>query len=568
LAGDEVELRVRPAASISGLVLRPDDLPAIGAEVVLRPSSRGGSLARRSALTDSGGGYRFDGVDAGEYLLSVTSSEGGTPQRSGVAVQPGDAQRVDLRLERGIELRGRVTDAVTGAPIAGAEICESWIFAKRVLTDADGGFVYPDFPHEGYQEITVRARGYGRRGIDVLGPFESVPSKSFLEVELRPAATVSGRVVAADGRPLLGVYVACAASVFTDDGQQTDWRAGRTDEAGRYRIDDVRTDVTHALFLQRDGLGTVAYEIGVPRREHEVPDIVMRPGVPVSGRVLDPGGAPVAGAEVELWGCNADRSSRFGQPAESCLDSYIAERELRTDTKGRFAFTDVADGEYAVVARLAGTRGGDRHPFTVAGEPVDAGVLELAAGLSIAGRVVGPEGEGASGVFVNAWREDGLGAGTGVSVLTGLDGGFELAGLEPGDYRLQLVPYEAHEGRFFAGALRGAVPAGTRGMLVALADAADLRGRVVDAAGAPVAGVSVEMIVPSEPGAWEQTNSEGRFVFHPPRGVEVELVAHPPQAHPDTDLPFQYDPDPARETRLAGVDADKGEVLLVLPDAR
>jgi protocatechuate 3,4-dioxygenase beta subunit len=362
---------------------------------------------------------------------------------------------------------------------------------------------------------------------------------------------------------LAGVYAACAASVLRDDGQHIDWQAARTDSAGRYRIEDVNAELPHALFLQRDGLATVVFELGVPSAGMEVPDIVLRPGVSVFGRVVDPAGAPRAGVDVELRGANADRATRFGHPLESFLDTYVAERAMRTDAAGRFAFVDVADGDHTVSARLRGLRVGEERPCAVAGAPVDLGRIELAAGLSIEGRAVDPEGRGAGGVYVNAWREDGRGQG--LDVITRVDGTFILAGLEEGIYRLELVPFEAREGARLARSRVEAVPAGTSGLEVPLAESSPLKGRVLDAAGKPVPNASIELFVTGEPGGMEQSDADGRFAFYPPRSATLALVAHPEKAGAEPNKPFQYDPDPARAARLEVVDPERGEVVLVLP---
>lgn len=564
-SGDDVELRLRPGAAIAGLVLRPDDLPALGARLRLRPGNEGHGIAQQRAETDAGGGYRFEGLEAGAYVLEVSSSEGATPSWIKLSLEAGEERRVDVHLERGVELRGRVVDGSTGLPIAGAEVGESWVFRKWVATDDDGRFVYPDFPHEGYVDLSVRARGFGWKTIEVRGYFEAAQDRELPPIELFPSATVSGRIVAADGSALGDVYVACAASVHVDV-QQIDWRAARTDAAGRYRIEDVRSDLPHALFLQRDGLGTAVFELGLPQREHAVPDLVLSRGVPIFGTVVDAAGAPRAGIEVTLSGSNADRATRFEQPLQASLDTYVGERSATTGPTGRFSFSDVSDGDYEVVAGLRGSESDVRRACRVAGAAVDVGEIELGAGLSIRGRVVDPEGDGVGGVLVMAWHEGDSTPAEDAGLITRAGGDFELADLRPGTYRLELVPYEAREGRRFAHTLREGVPAGTADLVVRLVEAAELKARVVDSAGKPVANASVEMVVATgEPGGWQQSDAEGRVAFYPPRGSKVALVAHPEKAGAEADKPYQYDPDPARAARLDGVDPERGEVVLALP---
>jgi hypothetical protein len=205
------------------------------------------------------------------------------------------------------------------------------------------------------------------------------------------------------------------------------------------------------------------------------------PAVEILGRVVDPEGAPVRAAEVRL----------LGAAGEAALVA-IADR-FTTGQDGTFRFS--APEGAVVEARTPGRAPGRAEVDLVAmlerrltvrlGPPrADPGAPER-----IAGRVVAREdGEPVPGALVVAEAERAFGLG-GVPVaqaIAGADGAFELAGVDPGRYRLTARA----EGRA-PGSAR-LVAAGSLDVVLDLGEGGGLRGCVRDAAsGAPVAPFTV-----------------------------------------------------------------------------
>ena len=383
---------------------------------------------------------------------------------------------------------------------------------------------------------------------------------------LLPAFGVSGRVVDADGEPVAGAYVAAVASEWDSiaEKQRTDWRSSRSAADGSFAVEDLRPDVAHALFVKKDGYGTVVYEFGHDEGHVALGDVELRAGALLRGEVVDESGEPIAGQLVELHGSNADRG-RLGMPRQAGLDMYVAEREARTDDLGRFAFADLAAGDYELKARYGGSSAPVRALAIPDGGEVSGVRIELGRGLSITGRVTDPEGRGVVGVFWSVSGEGGPASGR-----TGADGVFEVTGLVPAAYDIQFFPIgeseSTGESRRLASVDREAVVAGTRDLVVALPWAGSVVGRVVDADGAPVRYATVRATDAAGSTYWGLSDADGDFTVQVPEGEQVDLVAMPPLLAEDGEpMPYQFDTDPAVAVSLAGVLAGGEPVRLELP---
>jgi len=119
-----VAVRMRKASSLSGVVRDRDGKPLDGFTVVASPPSttRGPAppgLVHR-AETAADGSYVLDRLAPGRWQVSAWSEASGFATDD--AVQVPDAPRFDPIVHFGMTLRGRVLDAQTKAPVAGAEL--------------------------------------------------------------------------------------------------------------------------------------------------------------------------------------------------------------------------------------------------------------------------------------------------------------------------------------------------------------------------------------------------------------------------------------------------------------
>ena len=361
---EDVTIRLDPARTITGFVRDLGARPVPGAKVTwLGLFDR--ARIERTGVSAADGAYRIEGMPSNSVLRNYSYIyepwiEVTADGFARLLVRFDDARRrslepspaMDFYLTRGAELRGRVRDAETGAPIAGAPL-SLWITSAnvghggplgsfdspwgdreiaRTVSDEQGRYAIPRIPAEtipspalgqsderGYAfgNIAAMPAGYvGAVGYVTLGGEGDVID---VDVACWPAAAVEGRVVDAEGRPVAGATVGC---LTTDVERRGGWfppkyrevlRGGATtDSAGRYRISGCAALRGQASPAKVDAFdpnyGKLAEGWNEPHPSASVtvragettkaPDLVMTPFPTLTIAVKDDRRRPVAGATV------------------------------------------------------------------------------------------------------------------------------------------------------------------------------------------------------------------------------------------------------------------------------
>jgi protocatechuate 3,4-dioxygenase beta subunit len=213
-------------------------------------------------------------------------------------------------------------------------------------------------------------------------------------------------------------------------------------------------------------------------------DASRRRRAEVRGRVVDSGGAPVAGARV-LAARDRDRRS-VPLDAEPWAE---ARRECATDAEGRFAFADFDRGRLRLAVRAEGFAPFDSDAWQVGEEEsLDLGDIGLALGVRLEGRVVDARGAAVEGVaLIRAPDElrlysdsDPLDVGP-VVAETGAAGEFAIDVQAPGPWIL-IARHAAHPDLVARGTIES--PGGRESVLLRFAEGASISGRVVGIPGA------------------------------------------------------------------------------------
>jgi len=408
---------------IAGTVRGGDEEPVANAQLLLGVGDEEGRYATVLGTTGADGTYRIEGVPAGRLSYvqvlatgyPVLSERPPLARWSGAVVEDGKETRLDLVLERGCVVEGRVTDDATGAPLAGAKVYVALATASgsreealHDTSDADGRFRIEGVPPglhlllaehathfvPGLLKPRTRQVRFERYSQEVaIAPPELqllvMPSERVVrrDLALSRGGEVRGRVLGPDDEPVGGASVLALETPL----QQTLWQLGYQPPFDATRT--ARTDAEGRFLLQglAPGEGRVFVAVapplaGIPSEGVDVgpgvktPELVLRlqPGATIVGRVVADGGEAAA-AQVYFYGRSA---------------SGVPTQPTRTASDGSFRMEGVPPGTVQVSA--SSWQSGRNVQATVEdlqpGEVREGVELVFAQGVRVAGVLVDEQG--------------------------------------------------------------------------------------------------------------------------------------------------------------------------------
>ncbi len=520
-----LDLAVLRLGSVEGIVVDAAGRPVADAAVRIQggPAADGDSPFARS---DAAGAFRIEGVPpAPAWTATAVRRTGATrpvPRSAPFEVKEGEtASGIRVVLPAGSTLAG-VLRRADGGHVGGLRL-----FLASGIQAGGGG---PPSAGAG----RVRGAGVGREdapkpdpifprpweGLGLPGPFpvaadgnfriEGLGASTFtlvvdtgspwwirgpavalkegegredLAIELPPLREVSLRVTDAAGAPLPGAQVALFRGV------KREWNTAeahlRSDGEGLCRQGGLppgtySVEATSPGFLPA---GRVLAESA------EEATLVLARGRSVDGIVVDAGtGAPLVGIQVVL-------RLPDGVPRPAGGD------RTETGPDGRFAFRGLGEGGFDLLFEEWAGGHAARLLREVAPGTADLRV-ELAAGLSIGGEILGPDGKPFHGepppVAFALPVGEGAEAREGAERQAEWKGGFAIPGLAPGEYEVGFRP--AVQGDFWCPE-RVRVAAGAGGVV--------LRAALLPRIGGRVAGPGGRGVSPGPRGALEVVPSDG-----------------------------------------------------------
>ncbi|MEZ4253199.1 MAG: carboxypeptidase regulatory-like domain-containing protein [Polyangiales bacterium] len=372
-----------------------------------------------------------------------------------VALVPAAAPLLPLPRAEDDTLEVRVVDEA-GDPRVGVRVLVDGVEAR---TDPDGR---TQWAHGGV--LVIGGSGFARLEMRL---------SDDVEVVLPRARDLVGTVQAVDGPPLAAARVEIL--VLDAEGMPDESLAPRlesTDVNGRFELADLPP---RPLRIRASMLGYAPLVVDLDADAPEVA-IELEPAEALVGVVYGVDGEPAEGATVRLVG------SGVWPP-----------REVVADGDGAFAFGDVPPGIYEVSARrgsdVATPRRGLPFGVGVAPSAAEGGAraaveLHLLPGRSLRGRVIDDEGQGVADATLSITEEVvGL---VPRELETARDGSFVIEGL-------------AADAAWITARAPGYVGASVRAVFpgpvdIVLPRGAIVRGRVVDARGAPLANATVRFL--------------------------------------------------------------------------
>jgi hypothetical protein len=435
------ELRVvlEAARAVRGRAVDEAGAPVAGAlalflpEEILRrqwPGAPPGVLTGESA---SDGRFELREVLPGRAHLRLSAPGRAPASREEIEIAPDAAvtDLGDLVLEPESFIEGRVVEpggsAVPGATVAASrrpdEIAAESFFSfaldrfEAVESGPDGGFRIGGLRAGQVVQLEARKVGF------IPGSTEGAraPSEEPVLVLLRPAATVSGRVVDARGRPVPEAEVRPSFRAHVSGARS--FRRVTADDRGAFELTEVAPGFV-ALEATAPGhqvSAPVTLELGGGEHRQGV-EVVLEQGVVVSGRVLSPDGLPVESATVTATATD--------------LSSFVPGRPAVTGLDGRFTLDTLAPGRMVLEARREGYAPGKAElEVDLGGGTVD---IHLGRGTSVSGWLLEADGAPASNRTLQL-DPTGIGFESRSKATTALDGSFAFQGVAAGEYRLAVM---------------------------------------------------------------------------------------------------------------------------------
>lgn len=457
-------------------------------------------LFERGAKPDAEGRFEIRGVStAASRQLTVRSDDHADWSQGGLAFEPGKVRAVEVELQHGATLRGRVADEA-GRPVADAEVraAESgfWGFSGQTLAEtksaADGTFVL-EHVAAGKSVALAECDGFLESEGERV-ELRDGEDRAGIALVLSRGASVAGRVTLSDGAPASAAEVhvtfdpAALAGMSAMNAARGAEGKSKAGEDGRFEVHGLGKGpfVVKAELERETGgekLKWTAKVTGVASGATDV-ELVLAAPCMLAGKVVDPTGAPVTRFHVRV----TEPSPMVYIPAESKEEEFH-------DEGGAFAFRELAAGTWQVRARAEGFGPMETLEVVLPAATAEPLVLTLAPAAAAAGTVLDPAGNPAAGARVTLQADMGqsmqrlAGRLELPETVTKDDGTFVLAGLAAGSSSLvashqdfapsEAVPFEGTSGEQVGG------------LVLRLRHGAVVSGEVYDAKGERASGVRV-----------------------------------------------------------------------------
>jgi protocatechuate 3,4-dioxygenase beta subunit len=379
-------------AAVAGRLVDPQGRPVAGAAlslIALQEGAEGFQTADETlrAASDPAGRFRFEPAAPGRFLLELIHPELALASRPTVEVAgPRQVDLGDVRLGPAAAIEGLVTDG-RGAPLPGAQISLGFTAPgaprEPTLSGPDGRFRLGGLAPGGRFDLFVYLPGH----LPHQAPGVEAPSPEPLRISLRPARSLTGRVVDSGGRPIPGVTLSVVETqelrmAGGSHGGSSSRGVGQTDSEGRFVTRDLEPGTFHLTFQAAGFRPEVVRGLAIREEEDPAPlEVVLERGAVLSGRVADSRGRPAAGLRIFVLSL---------ERADPLLPSDSWEE---TDAEGRYRIAGLTAGRNRIEVQDWSHMRRLLERTVTLGSGDQRLDLELPTGHRISGRVVDEQGE-------------------------------------------------------------------------------------------------------------------------------------------------------------------------------
>jgi len=341
----KIEIRLPPLPALKGKVVDDEGEPVPQMMVLLmNPETK----ESRMSVSDSNGEFILLLPPAGEADIMVMTADDRPLIQQKVVIAGDKDEELVLKLPKLPRFTVKLLK-VDGKPLSNAPVTVTvWFETSELRTDENGCVTLPPMPQVDKQKVLLRAKGEGWAVITV-DP-KQIPTEP-ISVRLLPFASVSGKVVNPDGKPVADAEVEVTPLTPNPFPIGNLQQKVRTDKQGQFKIGELWAG-NFSFTVESESYRTTGVASNIvwvaPGRNKTVTIVaapVKKPialGATVSGQVLDPEGKPVAEATVQL---NKQLPSPWGffeaKPSEP----------VKTDEQGRFELKNVPSGWHVLSAR-------------------------------------------------------------------------------------------------------------------------------------------------------------------------------------------------------------------------
>lgn len=433
-------LRLRSVGRVEGRIVAENPRTARGVRVSLSTRDpvalHGANRSKGEAVvfSDDRGQFAVDAIATGKIMLFARVDRSlpvrpELPQNFTVAAD--QVTKIEVRLLEAVPVRGVIRVRGSGKPIAGAEIRVGYgggFQSDRVESNEQGEFTTYVLPGDVRVQVFYVPSPF-TQSTESRGRMHKVPAgaKQFdlPPIEVFATRTLKGRLIDQNDKPIDDTFITVLK-------QEKTCGYAMPGKDGTFTIDQLPTDVD---------LHELTYSVRLPRGNPMEATLVSTDplllqvdvGDPaelttvLKGRVVDTGGQPVAGAEVELHERRTGSDGRFSRRRTV---SFGEQQALTTDAEGLFQSPAPVEGgiEYRALVHPGEVAAAGSQWVKAAGKAADFGDLIVRRLRTVEGRVVDADGKPMPGAVVRNWGNDA----PQTTSVTDDDGRFSLAGLPPG----------------------------------------------------------------------------------------------------------------------------------------